>query len=313
MTKRDASPILSIVIVTYESKNEIRACLDSVKQFAPKDPYEVFVVDNASRDGTADFVRNKYPWVKLIRNTGNEGFGRANNRAIQQATGEFILALNPDTQVTAGALDHLILIARNAPKLGTLGARLVYPDGKEQPSSYMFPGIWSELRKIFFTEKIDEAAARAQTITRVQWSVGAALLFPREIKQEVTLFDPNIFLYSEDMELCWRLLRQGRKNYVTNTATIVHAWNKSAEQYYGERVSERRLRAYRDTTRYVLAKHQRGPLKVLRFTTYRKLVAINSRIHIMLLRVRARHYEAKDLANRIAEHHAKIRVFGHGA
>ncbi len=306
---------LSIVVVTYQSRDQIGACLDSLKNFPPQCSHEIFVVDNASRDGTAAYVAQQHPTVRLTRNSGNEGFGCANNRAIQQASGEFILALNPDAQVTAGALDRLILIAENISQLGTLGARLVFPDhtgqhGKEQPSAYNFPGIWSELRKLFWFEKIDEHRAREQTLTAVDWSAGAALLFPREINGGLMLFDPKIFLYSEDMELCWRLHKLGRRNFVTNTATIIHAWNKSAEQFYGKRISDERLKAYRDTTQYVMAKHQRGPLKSLRFKTYCQLVILNSRLHIFGLRMSARHFDKHDLENRRAEHRAKIRVFG---
>jgi len=281
---------LSIVIVTYQSRQEIGPCLESIRRRKPMADFEVFVVDNASKDGTAEYVQQRAPWVTLIKNPNNDGFGRANNLAIKQARGRYVLALNPDTRVTEDALDRLLLVASELDKqkiLGTLGPRLVFQDGGEQVSSYQLPSVWSELRKLWFAEKKDEKQARTRPLTRVGWSAGSALLFPRELEGELTLFDPGIFLYSEDTELCWRMRAKGRRSYVTALATIEHAFNKSGEQYFGPKAEghEKRLRAYRDTTQYVMRKCLRGPLKELRVWSYSQLVALNSRWHIILIKL----------------------------
>jgi N-acetylglucosaminyl-diphospho-decaprenol L-rhamnosyltransferase len=301
---------LSIVIVTYESRHEIGTCLDSIAQHKPDLPFEVFVVDNASTDGTADFVERNYSWVTLLRNQTNQGFSRGNNRAIAQAQGKFVLLLNPDTRVTQGALDSLVTLAEATPRLGTLGARLVYPSGAPQPSSYPLPGIWAELRKFLFLEKISERRARRARLTSVGSSWGAALLFPRLVKGIPVLMDGSIFLYSEDIELCWRLKRMGLRNFVTASATIEHHHNKSGEKKFGSRASSERLTLMRDTLKVVTAKYWRGPFKTYRFSLFCWLVAANARLRAQLLStVYKGRYSATDLPQHLAEHRATANVF----
>lgn len=306
---------LSICIVNYKSRDELSSCLTSLANNAPNFAYEIIVVDNASSDGSSEAVARDFPKVWLIQNQNNVGFGRACNQAIRQARGEFILLLNPDTVVTANALDRLVLVAQNTTKLGTLSAKLVYPDGTAQPSSYKyFPGIWSELRKFVGLEKIDEAAARSQIRYRVASSWGACLLFRRRIAGRLTQLDPHIFMYSEDIDLCWRFARRGLGNYTTNAATIIHAHNKSGEKKFGEQASLKRLQAFKDTLCYVMRKHQRGPFKVARYKIFTQLVAFNARWRTLIIPLRMR-LQGKKLApeektQRLSVHRATAKVFG---
>src|SRR3990167_6945982 len=121
-------PTLSIVVVTYKSRSYIADCLASLVKYAPKFAHEIFVVDNGSQDQTVEFVRQHYPQVQVLVNRENEGFARANNRALARARGKFVLLLNPDAQVSAGALEALVARAEKLPKLGALAPKLVYPD-----------------------------------------------------------------------------------------------------------------------------------------------------------------------------------------
>jgi len=296
---------LSIVVVTYQSRNDIGACLTSLEEFAPEQPYEVIVVDNASTDGTADYIAREFPQVQLIRSETNEGFGRANNRAIEQARGRYIFCLNPDARVTAGALDALLKRAEQVPLLGTLAPKVTFPDGRLQPNSYWFPTLGAGAVQLLFAEKLLERTTARKPLTTVDWSFGAALLFPRLIDGSPTFFDPEIFLYSEDIELCWRLRKSGRTNLATADATVVHALNRSGAQEFG--AGEARFAEWKKTLRYVTRKHWRGPLKGVRFWLYcqlRAAAALERALVLPLRRLPAP--QRKQLSH---EHLANARVF----
>jgi len=305
---------LSICIVNYKSRDELAGCLDSLRKNPPSASFEIIVVDNNSQDGTNEMITRDYPDIWLIQNQKNQGFGRACNKAIKQAKGDYILLLNPDTQVGERSIDNLLLVSKSVPGIGTLGANLFYPDGTYQPSNYKyFPGIFNELGKIFFLEKISERKARTSPLTRVAWSCGAAILFKRKLGGELVLLDPNIFLYSEDIELCWRLRKMGYHNYVTNTAVITHAHNKSGEKVFGSKASHRRLQAFKNTLHYVYRRHARGLLKEQRFKIFSILVALNSYWRSFLIptlaALQGKKLDGQQKKKRLAIHKATALVF----
>ncbi|MFO0702630.1 MAG: glycosyltransferase family 2 protein [Candidatus Andersenbacteria bacterium] len=306
-----SSLALSIVIVTYQSRADIGACLRSLKEHAPKAPHEIFVVDNASTDGTADYVASSFRDVTLIRSTTNQGFGRANNRAIERARGRYIVALNPDARVTAGALDTLVTLADQQPKLGTLAPKLVFPDGSRQPNSYWFPALGPGVAQLLFLEKLLERQAARATLTSTEWSTGAALLFPRVIDKTLTRFDPEIFLYSEDVDLCWTLHQKGRLNYATARATVTHALNRSGEQFFAagssDRADEARFAEWKKTLRYVAFKHWRGIFKGARFRLYCQLRALIALERAWVLPLRKLPADKRTQLSH--EHHAAARAF----
>ncbi|MFH0830783.1 MAG: glycosyltransferase [Parcubacteria group bacterium] len=304
-------PVLSISIVTYKSREHVLRCLTSIKQHQPRNPYEIFVTDNASKDGTVEAIRQHFPEVSLIVNQSNEGFARANNRAIARARGTYVLLLNPDTEVTAGALDTLVKLAQGQAQLGALAPKLVYPGGRYQPNFYRFPSLRAQLAKLLFLEKRTEARAQREALLPVDCVWGAALLFPRIIAGQVIYLDKTIFLYSEDLELCWRLARLGRARFVTSQATIIHAHNKSGEQLYGgSRANTNRLTAFKNTLRYVTRCYWRGPFKSVRFWIYCQLEATNALGRRLLLQTFfAKKYQADERVRRIAEHSAIAHVF----
>lgn len=302
---------LSIVIVNYKAKEYLAECLASIKKYPTRHAHEVIVIDNNSQDGSVDYVKEMHQDVILLINNENVGFARANNRAILGAAGEYILLLNPDAQVTEGALDSMITVADNTDHLGTLGGSLIYPDGRAQSSSYKFPGLWAEIRKLFFLEKPNESRARSSARARVDWSCGAALMFKKTIDGITTQLDPAIFMYSEDLELCWRLSKEGKLNYVTGAAQFVHAHNKSGEQKYGPgRANKKRLLEFRRTLQYVTSLYWPSPLQPARFTVFRYLIALNDYWRILLLKTIFRNkYVDQERQDRIAEHRSTARVF----
>src|SRR4029450_9381110 len=127
---------LSIVIVSWNTHTLLAACLDSIYHAPPVCTFEVLVVDNGSADGSAAMVRKRFPQVRLIENTDNAGFARANNQAVAQSSGDYGLLLNPDTEVLPGALEALVQFLREHPNAGAVGARILNPDGSLQTSCY---------------------------------------------------------------------------------------------------------------------------------------------------------------------------------
>jgi len=126
---------LSIIIVNWNTRDLLCRCLQSVRKTAEMmggDDIQTFVVDNASCDGSQDMVRDRYPWVKMIENQENTGFAFANNQAIRQSTGKFVLLLNSDTEVHNGALEYLVAFMNTNPQAGACGARLLNGDGSLQ-------------------------------------------------------------------------------------------------------------------------------------------------------------------------------------
>src|SRR5688572_142432 len=128
--------MIYIIIVSWNTARLLENCLVSILAGLPASPFEIWVVDNASSDGTPRMVREKFPQVHLIENHENVGFARANNQAIQQCTGKYILLLNPDTLVSSGALQALIDFLDNHLEAGAAGARIINPDGSLQVSSH---------------------------------------------------------------------------------------------------------------------------------------------------------------------------------
>ncbi|MDP2587308.1 MAG: glycosyltransferase family 39 protein, partial [bacterium] len=251
----------------------------------------------------------------VLKNDSNLGFARANNRAIEQATGEYLLLLNPDAEVTSGSIDALIKRADSIKNLGGLAPQLRYPDNTYQPNFYAFPSMRAQLAKLVFREKAKERYIQQGRLVPVDCAWGAALLVPRLINGRRIALDKNIFLYSEDLELCWRLHTQGRRVYVDGAVTFIHAHNKSGEQHFGaSRASETRLLEFKKTLRYVTRRYWRGPFKEVRFWLYCQLEALNASWRRLLLATLfksrfASRPDPQERASRMREHRATARVF----
>jgi GT2 family glycosyltransferase len=223
---------LTVCIVSYQCRDELRECLHSIRANAGAVEYEVIVVDNASSDGTADMVASEFFWVKLIRNTRNAGFAAANNQALAQAAGRFLMLLNPDTQITHGALEALVRFMHNKPWIGALGPKLVYPDGGLQFSCRTFP---TPMTLLLDNLGLAQACARSRlfgrqrmtwwdhaTARRVDWVSGAALVMSRAAFRRVGPLDEGFFMYAEELDWQWRLRRAGFECWYYPQVTIVH-------------------------------------------------------------------------------------------
>jgi N-acetylglucosaminyl-diphospho-decaprenol L-rhamnosyltransferase len=242
---------LSIVIVSWNVRDLLRSCLQSIVDGAHSSPdggalrigdwtVEILVVDNASTDGSAEMVRQQFPQVHLIANTDNRGFTAANNQGLARSQGRYLLLLNPDTETVGDALVTMLRYVEANPEVGALGPKLVNPDGSVQSSRRRFPAFatalvestvvqewWQDnrvLRRYYMADTPDDA------IQGVDWVVGACLLVRRQAYEQVGGLDEGFFMYSEELDWCRRIRAAGWKIVYLPTAAVIHHEGKSSEQ-----------------------------------------------------------------------------------
>jgi GT2 family glycosyltransferase len=226
---------LSILIVSFNTRADLERCLDSLFSTPPSVTHEIVVVDNASRDGSPDAVRARWPSVRVIQQPTNAGFSVANNAGIRASSGELILLLNSDCTVPAGAVDTLIARLAAAPEAAVAGPRLVDGAGRTELSFGSMISPLAELRQKWtlalyerrvgwIERRMTEATSREQY---VDWVSGAALLAYRADLQAVGLLDERYFLYTEDVDLCAAIRARGRRILFTPAATITHLRGRS--------------------------------------------------------------------------------------
>ncbi len=201
---------LSLVLVTYNSRQFIEGCLNSLAAGLEKIPHEIIVVDNASQDGTADRVAGSYPGVRLFRNSENLGYPRANNQGMAAACGPFILLLNPDTLVAPGVLNKLLAEIERRPEAGGAAPVLRLPSGVLQVSFGKRISLVAELvKKLVGNRILSRQAERKKEIREMGWLGGACLLVRKEAVTSIAGFDEHFFLYFEDIDLCYRIREAG--------------------------------------------------------------------------------------------------------
>ena len=207
-------------------------CLDSV-QIASEgiNGLEVFVVDNASSDDTVGYIGSNYPWVRLIANDDNLGFSRANNIAIRQAQGEYVLLLNPDTIVAEPTLRECVSFLDAYPQAGGLGVRMHNADGTLAPESRRaVPSPWVSLLKMLgFTKRYYMSHLSWDEPGRIEVVSGAFFMLRRKALDQVGLLDEDFFMYGEDIDLSYRLLKGGWENWY-HPSDIVHFKGESTQK-----------------------------------------------------------------------------------
>ena len=228
--------ILSIIIVSWNTRQDLLRCLNSIWAHPPACSFEVVVFDNASNDGTPEAVAAEFPQVRLQANPENLGFGRANNGAISIAKGQYWLLLNPDTVVHAGALDALVRYLAAQPRVAGVGPRLVNPDGSLQPSIERLPSLFSEWWRLFHLDRLypisqyGKAVLTSQAPQQVEVITGACLLLRADAIRPMGLFDEDYFVYSEEIDLCDRLGKAGWEIHWLPEAVVTHAAARSTSQ-----------------------------------------------------------------------------------
>ena len=223
-------PRLSVIIVSYNTRDMTLDCLRVLQSELRELTAEVFVVDNASTDGSADAVREAFPEVRLIANPRNAGFGAANNLALAQARGHYLLLLNTDAFPRPGAVGMLIDYLERHPTVGVVGPRLLYKDGSLQQSCFRFPtplGAWAEnvglTRVLRHHAAFDDYRGWDHAIEReVDFVIGACLLLRRKVYERVGGFDERFFMYQEEADWQRRVHEAGWTVAFTPSAEAVH-------------------------------------------------------------------------------------------
>ncbi len=229
---------LSIIIISYNTRELTLACLASVYRETAPGSFELLVVDNASADGSAGAIRTafppeEYPELKVLALSENLGFAAANNLAAAEARGEYVLLLNPDTVVLDRALDRLAAFAEANPQWGIYGGSTVFADGSRNPTAgWMKPSVWSMfctatgLAKLFRRSRVFNAESLAgwswDAVREVDIVTGCLLLIGKHNWDRLRGFDPQFFMYGEDADLCLRAAADGLHPVLTPEARIVH-------------------------------------------------------------------------------------------
>ncbi|TXT26938.1 MAG: glycosyltransferase [Gallionellaceae bacterium] len=246
-------PDVSVIIVSYNTADLLEACLESV--LASKQVRcEVFVVDNASKDGSAEVVREGFPAVRLTANEDNRGFGAANNQALRECAGRYVIFLNPDTTVEPESFHRMVVFMESHPAVGLAGPRVLNPDGSRQDSiSLRYPGHRYG------------AADLGSLPGEIACVLGACQIASRKLLLELGGFDEDFFLYGEDQDLCLRIRKRGQAIGLIDDAVIMHHGGQSERQTLPEEVIRKKFRGellfyrkhYRPETIRKICKKQR--------------------------------------------------------
>lgn len=236
---------VSIVIVSYNTRDFLRACLTSISDHYPGLLYRVTVVDNASEDGTVGSVEAEFPEVRLIKNPANLGYARAVNQGIEASDSPYVLVLNPDIEVRAGSIENMVEFMESHSDAGIAGARLVYPDGTLQASCrtfYTLPVVL--LRRTFLGKLFPNAKAVRdhlmadwdhKTNRPVDWVIGASMMVRKEAFEKVGGMDERFFLYLEDVDWCSRMQKHGYRVYYVADAEMKHHHRRESAGLFPDR------------------------------------------------------------------------------
>jgi len=230
---------LSVIIVNWNVKDLLRECLKSLYAATRGIAFEVFVVDNASTDGSSQMVQGEFPQVHLIENTANLGFARANNQAIRLSQGRHVLLLNPDTVVLPDALTRMVRFADSHLQIGAIGPRILRPNGAvDFRCARRFPSLTSELwEKTGLATRFPNSRIFGEHLMGhwdhkdgrpVDLLTGACLMARREVIDRVGLMDEDFFLYGEDVDWCYRIKRAGWQVFYYADVGIIHFGGQSS-------------------------------------------------------------------------------------
>jgi GT2 family glycosyltransferase len=206
---------VSIIIVNYNGIDVLPDCLNSIETFITTPNYEIILVDNASSDGSPELVAEKYPYIHLIKQSENRGFGAGNNAGAKVASGEFLFLLNTDTILKSKILPHLVELMYANPKIGIIGPKLLNPDGSLQISVSPALGIKGEYQarrlhqSSHNTSHLNLLEQKFQEMQEVDIVVGAAFFIRSSLFHALGGFDENFFMYFEESDLCKRAQNQG--------------------------------------------------------------------------------------------------------
>lgn len=270
---------ISVIIVSWNTRRYLDRCLSSLFSTSKGLDLEVWVVDNFSNDGSVSMVKEKYPDVSIIENNENVGFGKANNQVFEKTTGEFLLLLNSDAFVAPGCVQRLLEVIETYSDTGAAGCKLLNEDKSLQRSCYSFPTLATELWQTLWLDRLIPSSKIFGKYLMSYWAMddlrivdvvmGAVMLVRREALNGEMLFDDNYFMYSEEVDLCYRLKKRGWAVRYVPDVQAVHIWGGSSNKVKGETL----VRLYRSRVQF-FRKHYGAVSAGL----YKLLILINSLI-----------------------------------
>jgi hypothetical protein len=227
---------LSVIIVSWNVKNDLVNCLRSIKENWPRQDFELIVVDNASTDGTIELLKSDFPEVKLIINEENRGFSAANNQGIKIAKGEYLFLLNPDTIVHCHSLDNLIKVLDENPTIGACGPKLLRSNGTTQISIGRYPTFRGILYRYTFFKSLRMFRAHYKRHCSyepnkqldIEFLSAAALMVRRSVIDQIGGWDERFFMYAEEADLCLRIRKAGWSMLYVPESVITHLHGRSA-------------------------------------------------------------------------------------
>lgn len=233
-------PQISVIIVSYNTRELTRGCLCSVMRETPDLDLELIVVDNASMDGSVEMVAAEFPDAHLIVNRENLGFARANNQAFEVARGRYLLLLNPDTQIVEKAIAKTLRFAEATPRAGVMGCRVLLPDGRQQSTLFRY----RRLRDVFLNLFVPNSLIRRSRyfgreryvgldlhrVQDVEVVAGCYMLVRREVVEGVGGMDDDFFMYGEEAEWCFRIRKAGWSVLYYPGARVIHYAGQSTKQ-----------------------------------------------------------------------------------
>ncbi len=232
---------LSVVIICWNDLRVLRECLRSIYQGTHSTVFEVLVSDNGSTDGSIEFIRQKYPEVRVLENRANLGFAKGNNVGIRASSADYVLILNPDTIIHDGALDRMVEFAKKHPEAGAFGCRVLNPDGTYQTSARLFPTVrryWvsalglkklANVSSLFLFEEYPRWFG--ETERPIDWQSGCCVMFRGDLLRSLGGFDEQFFYHFEEVDLCRRVWAAGHPILFTPEAVITHLGGQSVGRF----------------------------------------------------------------------------------
>ncbi len=235
---------VSVIIVNYNTKDLTVNCIKSIYASESKYSFEIILVDNASTDGTVDAIRDLFPQVRIVENTENVGFARANNQAAEITAGRYLYVLNSDTEIEKDVIENVVSYGDVNPDVGVVGTKVVFPDGKLYGNFYKFQTFFTEF--MFFTvwlikskhwsifhlnkynEYSDSEAFEVDVIS------GCSMFVKRKVYEKIELFDDKFFMYYEDGEFCYRAKKNRFLTIYLPTTFITHIHKGSVKNTYDD-------------------------------------------------------------------------------
>ncbi len=233
---------VSVILVNYNTKQMTSECIASIKEHTKRNSYEIIMVDNASKDGSVEFIRNAHPDVRVVINTDNEGFGRANNKGASVACGKYLFILNTDTLLRNDAIAEFVdFCEKNGETTGAVGGWLIDGKGDDSLSAAYFTTLknasedyWVLLKNKFRKNKFKCEKyiinPSSEAVKDVEVVIGADIFVRKSIFDEVGGFDPDFFMYHEEMHMCHKIIQKGYKNYIIKGPEVIHLCGGSSKE-----------------------------------------------------------------------------------